>query len=68
VHVTALLVLVQVKNKRKKSMPRWPPGDGDTSRLGLMDPVRWPTGSSASRMVQEEQEKVMDIEPMQGNS
>jgi hypothetical protein len=32
-------VLVQVKNKRERSILWWPPGDGEISRLGLMDPV-----------------------------
>jgi hypothetical protein len=32
-------VLVQVKNKRKRSMPVRPPGVEQTSRLGSRDPV-----------------------------
>jgi hypothetical protein len=32
-------VLVQVKNKRERSLPVRPPGVAKTSRLGLRDPV-----------------------------
>ena len=31
--------LVQVKNRHERSMPRWPPRSGETSRLGSRDPV-----------------------------
>ena len=30
---------VQVKNKRERPEPWRPPGDGEASRLGSMDPV-----------------------------
>jgi hypothetical protein len=33
------LVLVQVKNKRERSLPMRPPGVEKTSRLGSRDPV-----------------------------
>jgi hypothetical protein len=39
VRVASLLVLVQVKNKNKRSLPVRPPGVEKTSRLGLRDPV-----------------------------
>jgi hypothetical protein len=32
-------VLVEVKNKRERSLPVMPPGVEKTSRLGLRDPV-----------------------------
>ena len=31
--------MVQVKNKRERPEPEWPPGDGEASRLGSRDPV-----------------------------
>jgi hypothetical protein len=37
---------------------------GVERQVGLVRGTRWPTGSSASRMVQEEQDKVVDMEPM----
>jgi hypothetical protein len=39
VQVAARLVLVQVKNKRERSLPVRPPGVEKTSRLGSRDPV-----------------------------
>jgi hypothetical protein len=39
VQVAARLVLVQVKNKRERSLPVRPPGVDKTSRLGSRDPV-----------------------------
>jgi hypothetical protein len=39
VQVAAWLVLVQVKNKRERSLPVRPPGVEKTSRLGSRDPV-----------------------------
>jgi hypothetical protein len=47
--VAAWLVLVQVKNKRERSLPVRPPGVEKTSRLRSRDPVA--RGSSAGRMV-----------------
>jgi hypothetical protein len=49
VQVAASLVLVQVKNKRERSLLVRPPGVEKTSRLGSRDPMS--TGSSAGRMV-----------------
>jgi hypothetical protein len=37
---------------------------GVERQVGLVRGTRWPTGSSASRMVQEEQDEVMDMEPV----
>jgi hypothetical protein len=39
VKVATCLVLVQVKNKRERSLPMRPPGVEKTSRLGSGDPV-----------------------------
>jgi hypothetical protein len=49
VQVAAWLVLVQVKNKRERSLPVRPPGVEKTSRLRSRDPVA--SGSSADCMV-----------------
>jgi hypothetical protein len=49
VQVAPLLVLVQVKNKRERSLSVRPPGVEKTSRLGSRDSVA--AGSSAGRMV-----------------
>jgi hypothetical protein len=37
--VATCFALVQVKNKRVRSMSRWPLGDGETSRLSPRDPM-----------------------------
>jgi hypothetical protein len=37
---------------------------GVQRQVGLVRGTRWPTGSSASRMVQEEQDEVVDMEPV----
>jgi hypothetical protein len=47
--VAALLVLVQVKNKRERSSPMLPPGVEKSSRLRSRDLL--PAGSSAGRLV-----------------
>jgi hypothetical protein len=37
---------------------------GVERQVGLVRGTRWPTRSSASRMVQEEQDEVVDMEPV----
>jgi hypothetical protein len=37
---------------------------GVERQVGLVRRTRWPTGSSVSRMVQEEQDEVVDMEPV----
>jgi hypothetical protein len=39
VQVAAWFAFVRVKNRRKRSMPVWPPRCGETSSLGSRDPV-----------------------------
>jgi hypothetical protein len=57
-------VLVQVKNKRERSLPVSPPGVEKTSRLGLRDPVA--NRVKCGTWWQERQDDVMDgflVEP-----
>jgi hypothetical protein len=60
--VAAWFALGQLKNESERSMLRWPPGDGETSRLGARDPV---AHASVSPMVQEEQDEVVNMKSVQ---
>jgi hypothetical protein len=64
-------VLVQVKNKRERSMPEWPPRSGETSRLGSRDPVAdgikcGPYGARTSRATWTVVKPVAWWRPIQG--
>jgi hypothetical protein len=65
VFVAAWIALVQVKKSAKGLGQGGLRGDRDTRRLGLRDPVANATRTGAIRMVQEEQDEVVNMEPVQ---